>query len=184
MKKMKINIRQFVQAVFLAAIGIIIPMFMPKIVIGEVASYTLASHVPLFIAMFISPIVSLLVGLAIGLGFFLSGLPILITVRALSHVIWAVPMSFLIYRNRKHYRSWKVLLLLNLILGIIHSFIEVVSVLPFLTNELAEAGYFLKTIFLPIGIGGIVHSMIDFFLSVVIFKRIEFLILPETEEYT
>ena len=42
--------------------GIVIPMVMPKIVIGP-ASFTLASHVPLFVAMFFSPGMAIAVAL-------------------------------------------------------------------------------------------------------------------------
>ena len=48
------NINQLVLAGVLCGIGIVVPMLMPKIVIGPM-SFTLASHVAIFIAMFISP---------------------------------------------------------------------------------------------------------------------------------
>ena len=51
---MKRNLKRLTFAAVLGALGIVIPLFMPKIVIGD-ASYTLASHVPLFIAIFIGP---------------------------------------------------------------------------------------------------------------------------------
>ena len=43
-------------------------MVMPRITIGP-ASFTLASHVPVFIAMFISPVVAIAVSLGTGFGF-------------------------------------------------------------------------------------------------------------------
>ena len=48
------NINQLVVAGVLCGIGIVVPMLMPKIVIGPM-SFTLASHVAIFMAMFISP---------------------------------------------------------------------------------------------------------------------------------
>ena len=39
----------------LIAVGIVIPLFSPVKIILEPASFTLASHVAIFIAMFISP---------------------------------------------------------------------------------------------------------------------------------
>ena len=38
----------------LCAVGIVVPMFMPRIVLGTM-SFTLASHVDVFLRMFISP---------------------------------------------------------------------------------------------------------------------------------
>lgn len=181
---MKMNTRKLTQAVFLAAFGIIIPLIMPKIVISDAASYTLASHVPLFIAMFISPPVTFLVGSGIGAGFFLSGLPLPITVRALSHLLWAVPASFLYLKKRNMLMTLKVAVIFCIILSAIHALLEVVVVLPFYTDDLGEATFFLKTIFLPIGIGGFVHSIIDFFISFIVYKRIEFIIFPEQDTET
>ena len=52
----------------LIAFGILIPLIMPiKIVIGP-ASFTLGSHVPIFIALFISLPVGILVALGTTLG--------------------------------------------------------------------------------------------------------------------
>ena len=62
----------------LVAFGILIPMVMPiKVVIGP-ASFTLASHVPVFMAMFIAPQVTFMVALGTSLGFLLAGFPIVI----------------------------------------------------------------------------------------------------------
>ena len=63
------NINQLVLAGVLCGIGIVVPMLMPKIVIGPM-SFTLASHVAIFIAMFISPKLAAVVCLGTTLGFF------------------------------------------------------------------------------------------------------------------
>ena len=44
----------------LCAVGIVVPMFMPRIVLGPM-SFTLASHVAVFLGMFISPAVAVAV---------------------------------------------------------------------------------------------------------------------------
>ena len=44
----------------LIAVGIVIPLFSPVKIILEPASFTLASHVAIFIAMFISPAMAFL----------------------------------------------------------------------------------------------------------------------------
>ena len=60
---MKTNsVKRLTISALLIAMGIIIPMVMPRITIGP-ASFTLASHVPVFIAMFISPVVAIAVSL-------------------------------------------------------------------------------------------------------------------------
>ena len=61
-------------AALLCAIAILIPMISPvKIPLGPM-SFTLGSHVAIFIAMFISPAVALTVELGATLGFLLAGL--------------------------------------------------------------------------------------------------------------
>lgn len=73
------NINQLVLAGVLCGIGIVVPMLMPKIVIGPM-SFTLASHVAIFIAMFISPKLAAVVCLGTTLGFFLTT-PVIIALR-------------------------------------------------------------------------------------------------------
>ncbi len=72
-------------AAMLSAIGIIIPLFSPVKILLEPASFTLASHVAIYIAMFISPGVALSVAAGTTLGFLLAGFPPVVVVRAASH---------------------------------------------------------------------------------------------------
>lgn len=87
--KSKTNTFQLALAGMLIAIGIVIPMFSPIKIIIEPASFTLASHVPVFIAMFISPMMAAAVALGTTLGFLLGGFPLTVVLRALTHVIFA-----------------------------------------------------------------------------------------------
>lgn len=65
----------------LVAFAILIPIIMPlKLIIGP-ASFTLASHVPLFLAIFMSIPVAILVALGTTLGFLLAGLPLIIVLE-------------------------------------------------------------------------------------------------------
>ena len=65
----KHSVRHLTIAALLIGMGIVIPMVMPKIVIGP-ASFTLASHVPLFVAMFFSPGMAIAVALGTTFGFY------------------------------------------------------------------------------------------------------------------
>ena len=64
----------------LTALAIVIPMVMPAKIIIPPASYTLASHVPIFLAMFISPLMTLIVILGSTFGFLVAILSV--SVRA------------------------------------------------------------------------------------------------------
>lgn len=86
--KPKKRIQEMTFAALLTAIAILIPSIMPIKLIIPPASYTLGSHVPIFLAMFISPWVTAFVILASSLGFFMAGYPIVIVFRAFSHIIY------------------------------------------------------------------------------------------------
>ncbi|MDT2753555.1 hypothetical protein P7H29_01475 [Enterococcus pseudoavium] len=165
------SVRNLTISALLIGIGILIPMVMPKIVIGP-ASFTLASHVPVFIAMFFSPVVAIAVVLGTTFGFFISTTPI-IALRAFSHLIFALiganylqKHPELVLKNGKFTLANGRFQVFNLVIGIIHAAVEmlVVSVFYFMGNmpdTFYSQGY-LYTIFILMGIGGLVHSLVDF----------------------
>ncbi len=82
----KNKLYHMVLAGILCAIGIVVPMFMPRIVLGPM-SFTLASHVAVFLGMFISPAVAVAVCIGTTIGFFLTT-PAIIALRAASHIVF------------------------------------------------------------------------------------------------
>lgn len=86
----------------LIAVGIVIPLFSPVKIILEPASFTLASHVAIFIAMFISPAMAVAVSLGTTLGFFLAGFPLTVVLRALTHVIFALAGAIYLRSTTMH----------------------------------------------------------------------------------
>ncbi|MCC9840337.1 hypothetical protein LZU60_11925, partial [Streptococcus agalactiae] len=112
----------------LVAFAIMIPIIMPaKIIIGP-ASFTLASHVPLFLSIFISVPVAILVALGTGLGFLLAGFPIVIVLRALSHIGFALIAAFLIKSKPSLLMSKWQTLLFAVAINIIHGLLEFITV--------------------------------------------------------
>lgn len=178
MKRRKYNLKLLIFTAMLSAIGIIIPTAFGFMRIGvPPASFTPMSHVPLFIAMFLSPMSAIIVGLATALGFFITTLPV-IGVRALSHVVWAVPAAFLIKKFPSLINSIPKSILFNVVIAVVHSVLEVIVVLVFLFmgwNIGGEiAGNIFVFFFLIMGLGGIAHSIFDFAIAQIIFKRIDF----------
>ncbi len=164
-----VNSRKLVLTAILCAIGIVIPIFSPLKIILEPASFTLASHVPIFIAMFISPSVALLVATGTTLGFLLGGFPIVIVLRALSHSIFASLGGVFLKKYPNTLTSTKNSFLYSLVIGFIHSICEILIVIPsYISANLAQGYYdkgFLFSIVILIGLGTIVHSMIDLWIS-------------------
>ncbi|MGQ4225858.1 hypothetical protein [Enterococcus mundtii] len=169
---MKTNsVRKLTISALLIGMGVLIPMIMPKIVIPP-ASFTLASHVPLFIAMFFSPGVAVAVALGTTFGFFLTT-PVIIALRALSHLVFALISAWYLQKKpgivlkdgQFTLMNWR-LQGFNLLIGVIHSIIEmlVVSVFFFIGNmpETYYAEGYFYTVFILMGIGGLIHSLVDY----------------------
>jgi len=150
-------------AALLTAVGILIPMFMPpplKFVI-EPMSFTFASHVAVMLAMFLAPDIAAAVAAGTTVGFFLSGLPLMVGLRAASQIIFVMLGAFYIQRRPAVLGdTWKMRLF-SLILGVIHAAAEV-AVVTFFYFSGKVAGSFVYSVLLLVGIGTLVHSMVDF----------------------
>lgn len=150
----------------LIAVGIVIPMLSPLKVTLEPASFTLASHVSIFIAMFISPGVAAAVAVGTTLGFFLGAFPIVIVFRAASHLVFATAGAFWVLRHQELSDGGIKPRVFSFIIGLIHAFSElaVVALFYFAGNMSAmyyQKGFMLSVVLL-VGLGTVVHSMIDF----------------------
>lgn len=173
MKNSKIHL--MVVAALLCAIGIIIPMFAPKIVL-EPASFTLASHVAIIIAMFVSPSVALFVAIGTILGFFMAGFPIVVVVRALTQVVWVFLGSIYLQKHPKTMTSWPKMLVFLLVIGIVHGGLEMISVCPFYFNNALSSTYyqegFVTAILGLVGVGTVIHTFVDFAISLFVYKAL------------
>ncbi len=170
----KSSTKSIVISALLCALGIIIPMFSPIKIILEPASFTLASHIAIFIAMFISPATAIFVTLGTTIGFLLGGFPIVVVLRAFSHLGFVSIGSIYLKKNNKFIKSVKSSLGYSFILGLIHAVGEVLIVIPFYLGNGLTSGYyeqgFIISVLVLVGIGTIIHSMLDFGLSVYIWN--------------
>lgn len=174
---MKTNrVHKLTIAALLVAVGILIPMVSPVKLMLEPASFTLASHVAIFIAMFISPMIAVTVALGTALGFLLGGFPIVIALRALTHVIFAGVGSYVLFKKPAILQSTAKTQLFSFLIGLLHAVSEVAVVSVFyFGGEMTTAYYtqgFLQSVFLLVGAGTIVHSMIDFTLAHIVWKSL------------
>ncbi len=154
-----------VAAALLAAVGIAIPMFSPVKLVIPPASYTLASHVPIFMAMFISPAVGIAVALVTTAGFFLGGFPLVIVMRALTHVVFAGLGALYLQKHPDTLTTLTGQLTFSGLLGILHGLLEVAVVTPFfyaggLSTATYTSGFFMAIVLL-VGVGTVIHSMVD-----------------------
>lgn len=166
------KIKTMVVAALLSAIGIIIPMFAPKVIIGP-ASFTLASHVPVFMAMFISAPVAAVVAIITSFGFLLAGFPLVIVLRAMTHLVFAVGGAYLLKKNGTYLRSIKTAVPFGLAVSAVHAAGEVIVVtLFYFGGAIPQNGYWFSVMLL-VGVGTLVHSMVDYAIAVFIWKHVQ-----------
>jgi len=121
----------------LCAIGIIIPIFSPVKIRLDPMSFTLASHVAIFLAMFISPAVGVAVSVGTTLGFLVGGFTMPVVLRALTHVVWGALGAYYLqkhpelidFRQQVANRSVK-LFGLGTVLSLIHAALETMVCVP------------------------------------------------------
>ncbi len=161
-----LSVQRLTTAAILIAIGIIIPMFSPLKIIIEPASFTLASHVALFVAMCISPSVAAAVAVGTTLGFFFGGFPLVIVLRAASHLVFALVGAFYLQKHPDTLRSVPKSLTFSFLIGLLHAACEVVvSGLFYFGGLMAPSAYdsgFVTAVLMLVGVGTVVHSMVDF----------------------
>lgn len=167
---------RMVAAALLCAVGIVIPVASPLKIVIPPASFTLASHVAIFIAMFISPVTAIVVSMGTTLGFFLGGFPLPIVLRALSHVVFAAAGAVWLKARPDLLNHRGESILFCAFIGLLHAAGEVLILLPlYFGGTLAAAVYesgFIKYIILLVGVGTVVHSSVDYFISVLIWRAL------------
>ena len=141
----------------------------------EPASFTLASHLAIFVAMFVSPSVAISVTLGTTLGFLLGGFPIVVVARAFSQIIFAAVGAFMLKKNREWLSTGKKMFSFGMLTSLLHAAAEVAVVIPFyFTGTGLSAGYYDKGFFvsvvLLVGLGTLIHSMVDYGISLAIWK--------------
>lgn len=168
------RIYRMVIAALLCAIGIVIPLFSPLKIVLEPASFTLASHVAIFIAMFISPVVAAVVAVGTTLGFLLGGFPIVIVLRAASHIVFVLAGALVLKKRPAVLDAFLPALLFSFLIGLVHAVSEVLVVSFYyfgnsLTEIFYQKGYFVSVVLLT-GLGSVIHSMVDFAIALVVWR--------------
>lgn len=168
---------RLVLAALLVAIGILIPMTFPKITL-PLMSFTLASHVAIFLAIFLSPGVAIIVSLGTTLGFFLSGLPLEVTLRALSHVVFAIVGALWIQKRPQLLQHKGEAVAFCLVTNLVHALMELIVISALflggfqrVVSNFSEAGY--MAIILLVGLGTLIHGSVDFIISFLVWQPLK-----------
>jgi len=167
------NVLRLAMSALLVAIGILIPLISPvKVPLGPAGSFTLASHVAIFLAMFLSPLTAVAVALGTTVGFLLTT-PLPIVLRALTHVVWA---AFGALWLKKHpdvlYRPVPSAVFC-VIVAIVHALLETVIIMVlFFQGTVVDKGGLWLTVFLPVGIVTLIHSSVDYVIALLVWRPI------------
>ena len=152
----------------LMALAIMIPIVMPLKVVIPPASYTLASHVPIFLSRKMAACV--VIGST--LGFFVAGFPLVIVMRAASHIIFALMGAYYIKHHPGVLTGALSFVAFNLACAIVHAIGEVLACLLFYTTTTMPNIDLIYVVFVLVGGGTIVHSLVDGYIALYIYKAI------------
>lgn len=168
----KIPVQKMTAAALLIAVGVVIPLVMPIKLVLEPASFTLASHVAIFLAMFISPPVAVAVAAGTAFGFLMGPFPLVVALRAASHVVFALLGALWLKKHPYTLSSPLKAGVFSLAVAVVHAMCEVGVVSAFYFGGAAGTGYyqvgFMQSVLVLVGLGTIVHSMVDFGLALLI----------------
>lgn len=163
-------------AALLVAVGILIPMISPLKIILEPASFTLASHVATFIAMFISPFVAIAVAFGTAVGFLLGGFPIVISLRAATHMIFSFVGAKYLTKHPNLLQEKNKVWLFSFTIGLLHAICEIIVVSIFYFAGNLSADYYDQGLLISVmglvGVGTVIHSMVDFWLAQKVWKAL------------
>ena len=164
---------RMVVAALLCAVGILIPMFSPIKIRLDPASFTLASHVALFLAMFVSPGVAVAVELGTTVGFLLAGFPPAVVLRALVQILFVVVGAYVLARKPGTLNSFAGMSVWVLGTGLLHAVAEaLVSTWFYFGGSIDQSKGFFTTIILLVGVGTLAHHIVDFAISYIIWRPI------------
>lgn len=166
------RLQRMCAAALLCAIGILIPSIMPIKLVLEPMSFTLGSHVALFIAMFISPAVAATVSLGTTLGFLVGGFPPVVSLRAASQLMFVVIGAFWLKKQPSLLQTPAGIATFALTTGVLHALGEVAVCCAFYFGGIASYTDPVKVLVVLVGVGTLVHSCVDLALSLVIYKPI------------
>ena len=166
------KIRKMCVAALLCAVGILVPILSPvKLQLGPM-SFTLGSHVAVFLAMFVSPAVGLTVEAGTTLGFVLAGFAPVVVLRAAAQIVFVAAGAYWLRGDMQKLKNPARCAAFGLATGAIHGVCEAIVVAWFWFGGSVD-GTFLSTVIGLVGFGTLVHSMVDYFLALAIWAPVQ-----------
>ena len=102
----------------------------------------------------------------------MAGYPIVVVFRAFSHIIFGFLGALYLKKFPQTIENHKSSLLFNFVLGLIHAIGEVLACVIFYSVTGEDFQKLFYVLFVLVGFGTIIHSMIDYVIALTIFKSI------------
>lgn len=171
--KQSIRVQRMCIAALLCAVGILIPIISPvKLQLGPM-SFTLASHVALFLALFISPAVAGTVAVGTTLGFVLAGFPPVVVLRAGVQIVFVLAGALWLAKRPQTMHSAGGIFSFGLCMNVVHAACEAIVVMVFWFSGATYETGFWNTILGLVAGGTLVHGMIDYYLALLIWTPVQ-----------
>lgn len=163
MNAKRMSTKKLVVSALLVGLSVVIPyLSLPVVPIPEF-SVTLFAHLAIIIAMFMGVEVAIFAGLGAVLGFYLKGVPLVVVMRAASHLIFLI-VGALMLKNMRG-KKW-YLVLIGIITGIIHALAEAIIVAFWFKSSSISNTFFIGA---PIFF---LHHAFDFTMAVFVYTAL------------
>ncbi len=165
----KLNTKNMVITALLIAFGIIIPTAFGflRVILPPAFTATITAHVPVFVAMFISPLSAIFTAVGTAVGFLISGLNPVVTVRAASHIVFAIVGAYMVAKKSN-------IITIGVVTAIIHALCEAIVVYVFLAMGWTTSNdSFVKVAFYTTGIGTLIHHALDYIIAIILIKALK-----------
>ena len=103
----------------------------------------------------------------------MAGYPIVIVLRAFSHIFFGTLGAFYLQKHPQTLDNPKSSLIFNFILGLVHAIAEVFACIIFYAGTGTNVENMFYVLFILVGIGTIIHSMVDYYLALAVYKALK-----------
>jgi niacin transporter len=126
--------------------------------------------------MFISPAAAFFVALGTTVGFFFGGFPIVVVMRAATHIVFATVGALYLQKIKNTLTVPIHAFLFAFVVALIHAVSEVAVVTPFISGQ-HDAGYYNEGVchlrHPACRVGSVIHSIVDFYIALYIWKPLQ-----------
>lgn len=163
MNSKKMSTKKLVISALLVGLSVVIPyLSLPVVPIPEF-SVTLFAHLAIIIAMFMGVEVAIFAGLGAVLGFYLKGVPLVVVMRAASHLVFLIVGALML--KKLHNKKWHIVLV-AIVTGLIHALAEAIIVaFWFKSSSISNTFFIGAPIFL-------LHHIFDFVMAVLVYTAL------------